>query len=137
MSIETTDPIFALVRQDERAWAEYDDRRRGINERFATISDSFKSPEQWAEEYKRAGLPFTPANEDEWWEPQLLVLDDADVAVIECQPRTLAGLAAKTARLSRLSRLQNGTGDHGGLSDAAMFTALGLDAEALLEGRAA
>ena len=136
MSIETIDPIFALVRQDERTWAEYEAVRRDIKERFATVSESFRAPEQWDEEYKRAGLPFTPANEDEWWEPQLLVLDDADVAVIECQPRTLAGLAAKTARLSRLSRLQNGTGDHGHLSDAAMFTALGLDAEALLEGSA-
>ena len=136
MSIETTDPIFALVRHDEQVWAEYDDRRRDIKERFATISDSFKSPDQWAECYKRAGLPFTPENEDEWGEPQFLVLDAADLAVIECQPRTLAGLAAKTARLSRLSRLQNGTGDHGRLSDTAMFAALGLDAERLSDGGA-
>ena len=152
------DPIFGMIAACQKAHAPLDAKQRRVKALRSKIPVEVRNwtgsadPAEVAEHkritaqwYERVGMPFTPDDEDDYWQPFFSACNDAEVAAIESEPRTLAGFGAKVAYLSRLRReIEQGGFDkvhdyheavekYGCLSDEAMIAAFACDGDVLFE----
>ena len=151
------DPIFGLIAALQKARAAIRSKKQHVAAlrakipaevsdwpyRSASKAEIAEHQRSLAEWYVRVGMPFTPESEDAYWEADFAAYNEAELALIEGEARTMAGFTAKVANLTRMRQEVEGKIDfpgyleaveaHGRLSCEAMLAAFARDAAALIE----